>query len=367
MPHLAKQCSRCKTRYCGLACQAQHWKEGGHDKLCRKINRGGGAEQYHAAKEYAKAVKAATDVCAENTKGQTCYICMEAVYSRTGEGLVRGCACHTTEGFVHVSCLAEQAKILVAEAEENNLVAQAFNKRWGRWNTCGLCKQEYHGVVYCALGWACWKTYVGWPETDWTRSMAMTQLGNGLSGGNRPEDALSVREAELSIKRRFGVSEESLLRVQGNLANTYRALGRFEEALRLRQDVYSGTMKLNGEEHGDSLIAASNYASSLKSLHRFKEARSLLLKTMPVARRVFGESHDITLRMRWCYAMALFVDDVAAAAEILEETAQNARRVFGTANPLTEGVELNLREIRAVLSAHRATGASEKGVKDFLK
>ena len=45
-----------------------------------------------------------------DTKDQTCYICTEAVHRHTGEGLVRGCACHTTEGFGHVSCLAEQAK-----------------------------------------------------------------------------------------------------------------------------------------------------------------------------------------------------------------------------------------------------------------
>ena len=31
------------------------------------------------------------------------------------------CSCRGTAGFAHVSCLAEQAKILVAEAEENNL------------------------------------------------------------------------------------------------------------------------------------------------------------------------------------------------------------------------------------------------------
>ena len=34
---------------------------------------------------------------------------------------MRGCSCRGTAGFAHVSCLAEQAKILVAEAEENNL------------------------------------------------------------------------------------------------------------------------------------------------------------------------------------------------------------------------------------------------------
>ena len=27
-----------------------------------------------------------------------------------------------------------------------------------------LCEQEYHGVVRCALGWACWKTYLGRSE-----------------------------------------------------------------------------------------------------------------------------------------------------------------------------------------------------------
>ena len=79
---------------------------------------------------------------------------------------MRGCACRGTAGFAHVSCLAEQAKILLAEAEENNLDDDRFMPRWHRWHTCSLCEQDYHGVVACALGWACWKTYVSRPETD---------------------------------------------------------------------------------------------------------------------------------------------------------------------------------------------------------
>ena len=53
-----------------------------------------------------------------------------------------------------------QAKILDAEAEENNLDFKVQNEKWKRWYSCSLCEQEYHGVVRCALGWACWKTYV---------------------------------------------------------------------------------------------------------------------------------------------------------------------------------------------------------------
>ena len=75
--------------------------------------------------------------CTDDTKGQKCYICLEALHPRTGEGLVRGCACGDRDGVsspelgvAHVSCLAEQAKILVAEAQENNL---ELPPRWMRW------------------------------------------------------------------------------------------------------------------------------------------------------------------------------------------------------------------------------------------
>ena len=68
LPHKAKQCSRCKTRYCGPACQKKHWDEGGHDALCKKIKKGGGAEQYHADKKYKEAVAEAVEACADDTK-----------------------------------------------------------------------------------------------------------------------------------------------------------------------------------------------------------------------------------------------------------------------------------------------------------
>jgi len=222
---LGKKCGRCSTRYCGPACQEQHWKEGGHDKLCKKIRRGGGAEQYHAEKQYAEAVAVAAEACADDTKGQTCFICTEAVHWKTKEGLVRGCACRGTAGFAHVSCLVEQAKILLAEAQENNL---DFDPRWARWRTCSLCKQDYHSVVKCALGWACWKTYVGRPETNHIRAMSMALLGNGLEAANHA-DALFVKDPELAMMQRLGAPEKHILVTQNNLANSYQRFGRLDE------------------------------------------------------------------------------------------------------------------------------------------
>ena len=159
---------------------------------------------------------------------------------RRRRGLVRGCACRGGNGFAHVSCLARGHRSRSSVDADTGLA---------RWHTCGLCEQDYHGVVLCALGWACWKTYVGRPERGLVRAWAMTQLGNGLSTAGHHEDALSVREAELAMMRRLGAPENDMLVVQTNLASTYDKLGRLEEALQIEGEVYSGRLKLNGEEH----------------------------------------------------------------------------------------------------------------------
>ena len=292
--------------------------------------------------------------CADDTKGQTCYICTQALHWKTKEGLVRGCACRGTAGFAHVSCLAEQAKILNDEGEANNL---SIKGRWERWSTCSLCEQDYHGVVSCALGWACWKTYVDRPETDSCRIMAMNVLGNGLTEAGHYEDALSVREAELSMYRRLGAPEESMLVVQGNLANTYESLGRPEKALTMQRDVYSGRLKLNGEEHPITLRAADNYAITLGNLQRYAESKAVLRKIMPLARRVLGESHELTLTMRQNYGAVLCnnpgatLDDTREAVTTLEESERVARHVYGGAHPLASGIEHALRNARAALRA----------------
>ena len=335
----------------------QHWKEGGHDKLCKPIKKAGGAEQYNANKRYSGAVAVAAEACAEDTKGQTCYICTQAVHWKTKEGLVRGCSCRGTAGFAHVSCLAEQAKILVVEAEENNLGNKVKFERWLRWDKCSLCEQQYHGVVACALGWACWKTYVGRPEADVARRMATTVLGNGLQYARQHEEALFVREAELSMLRRIGGTQHAMLIVQGNIANSYNALGRSEETLRMKRDVYMGFLRLYGEEDKDALREAANYAVDLLHLQRFKEARSVLRKMVPVARRVLGDRHEITMHMRWNYSDALYraddatLDDLREAVTILEETERTARRVLGGSYPLTTVIESVLRVARVTLAA----------------
>ena len=103
--------------------------------------------------------------------------------------------------------------------------------------------------------------------------------------------------------------------------------------------------------------AASNYVLTLKDLRRFEEVKSLLRKTIPVARRVLGEGHDTTLRMKWDYADVLYadpdatLDDLREAVTTLEELERIARRVLGGEHPRTMRIDVDLRAARAALAA----------------
>ena len=133
------------------------------------------------------------------------------------------------------------------------------------WDRCSLCEQQYHGVVACALGWACWKTYVGRPETDWARVAAMNVLGTGLTEARQHEEALSVREAELFMLRRLG------MRV---VRAAFRAR---EELVRLRE----AAIRLREEEvlHEDRAAAARAVFDALSAeieASRLENARAAL-------------------------------------------------------------------------------------------
>ena len=102
----------------------------------------------------------------------------------------------------------------------------------------------------------------------------------------------------------------------------------------------------------------------LKQLNRFNEIKALLVGTIPVARRVLGESHDTTLTIRSLYAEALCrdpgatLDDIREAVATLEEIGPTARRFLGGAHPDTVGIEAALRYARAALRARETQSSS---------
>ena len=210
--------------------------------------------------------------------------------------------------------------------------------------------------MQCALGWACWKTYVGRPEADELLGMAMSIIGNGLFATGRHADALIVEEARLSTIQRLGASEDRILIVQSNLAISYEMCGRFDEALRMLRDAHTSSVRLYGTTHEYTLSSALNLSISLVKANNTSESMTLLRPLLPVARRVLGADHDISLRLAHSYVHAVVRcaassrGDYAFAEKLLEDTVLRFRRVLGTGHPSTQKAETDLAAIREGLA-----------------
>ena len=79
---------------------------------------------------------------------------------------------------------------------------------------------------------------------------------------------------------------------------------------------------------------------TLLDLRRFEEAKILLRKMVPVAQRVLGTEHDITLSLREDLSLATLDGESSAeekreALRMLEDVAAVMRRVLGPAHPDT--------------------------------
>ena len=352
-------CAKCDTRYCSAACRHSHWR-GGHRGLCPEIRRAGGAEQYNADKRYAEAVEVAVEECAEDTEGQTCYICLE---DGSEEGLVRGCACRGAAGVAHVSCLAKQAKILCDEAEEDD---ERYDESWNKWNKCGMCKQHYHGMAINALGWACWKSYVGLPEADDKRCAALRALSHCIAVDDRDgASAICIHQANIDSVRRFMPDEEGLLlHATTNLALAYKSVGRDSEALALQREVYAQSKEL-GDEDDVFFSTVTDLALSLMEANLFGEAKTLLREHLTAASDSLGADHLETLYARLYYAESLLYDDgdgettyeqdradYLESERIAADVLRRAERIYGSGHPVTVEAQDILKEAREDIAAN---------------
>ena len=386
IPHTAPRCGRCHTRYCGEACQREHWKQepthpwstGPHEKYCKTIKKAGGAEQHYANQKYAQAVKTAEDCCDTSTKdngpkaaknktlkyvvgetpvddtsaairtqlkidghtGLTCHVC------RKGGKLVRMCACSGKNGFAHISCLEKKAAKSVEDAVNKRGPRVPHSEQsWARWNACPLCGAEYVGALSNALGWACWRTYCRrTDEADWQlRFNATGFLARGLYGAERYEEANRVFRARLGMYRR---------RVLGNVSQRGYELETCQQQLQILNNIACccNQLKLSDQQCCDDVLELSK---SMIKMSQFTMSVLFLKEVLRLAERT-----DIgcatTLQLNWIYAVAIFNDartpeEMEHAIPYFKKAAERARRTQGEDHALTLKFEQTLADARGVI------------------
>jgi hypothetical protein len=160
----------------------------------------------------------------------------------------------------------------------------------------------------------------------------------------------------MSMELRHGAPKGNIILVQNNLANTYRALGQLDRALRLRRAVYDDAVAALGPDHDLTLNVALGLSVNLAQARSFREARSLSSKVIPIARQKLGAEHDITLQLRALHAGTLFQPDGATRSQVLEAVTmleglvRVVRRVFGDSHPHARTFQAPLDDAKAKLA-----------------
>ena len=132
-------------------------------------------------------------------------------------------------------------------------------------------------------------------------------------------------------------------------------VGRHDEALRLRRDLYARSSTLYGNASDKTLLRAANLASSLIEARAFDEATPFLRQQVPVANQALGLDHVRALTLASLLSFALrnnpdaTRDDLRESESIAVNVLQRQRRVLGPAHPKTKASERTLSLIRKQL------------------
>jgi tetratricopeptide (TPR) repeat protein len=124
-------------------------------------------------------------------------------------------------------------------------------------------------------------------------------LANGYRSLGRYQEAVELDEKTLTISERvLGPEHPDTLYSRNNLATGYWSLGRYQEAVQLDEETLRIRERVLGLEHPDTLTSRSGLASGYCSLGRYQEAVQLLEETLAIQERVLGPEHLDTLSSR---------------------------------------------------------------------
>jgi hypothetical protein len=80
----------------------------------------------------------------------------------------------------------------------------------------------------------------------------------------------------------------------GDLALTFRDLGRAAEAEELQQQGYEISKRVLGPEHPDTLIYLNNLAVAMHSVGKTSDALALMLLCYELRKKKIGATHPLT-------------------------------------------------------------------------
>jgi Tetratricopeptide repeat len=164
------------------------------------------------------------------------------------------------------------------------------------------------------------------------RSWAVRQL---LATGDVNRAIDLGRRVLADSERILGGTQPQTFVARGNLADAYRAAGRFGDAIPLFERNLADSVRLVGPNVRHRAAARSNLAGAYWEAGRFSEATHLWQRALLESKRKLGARHPLTLSVQDNLAAAYHQAAPADAIALSERTLADRKRVLGDNHPDT--------------------------------
>ncbi|GAA1588117.1 FxSxx-COOH system tetratricopeptide repeat protein [Actinoplanes couchii] len=174
--------------------------------------------------------------------------------------------------------------------------------------------------------------------------IARGNLASSYRQVGRVSDAIIIEEQVVTdTERVLGPEHLNTLIARGNLAGSYRQVGRVSDAIIIEEQVVTDTERVLGPEHLNTLIARGNLAGSYRQVGRISDAIIIEEQVVTDTERVLGPEHLNTLIARGNLADSYRqVGRISDAIIIEEQVVTDTERVLGPEHPNTLTARGNL-------------------------
>jgi hypothetical protein len=193
----------------------------------------------------------------------------------------------------------------------------------------------------------------------------LADFNRGITEANAVARRWEGMLAGLSDPAVARVLHSQLLQVRFNLANTLRALSRFEEARAMDEEVLAEQVVLLGADHPHALATAGSLAADLRALGSYPAALTRDSQTYPVCVSQYGEGHQRALMAANNLGVSYrLTGQVYEALHLDEQTLSRSAVTFGAGDPRTLTIARNVVRDRLEAGEYPEAAADAQRVYD---
>jgi tetratricopeptide (TPR) repeat protein len=203
----------------------------------------------------------------------------------------------------------------------------------------------------CQAARTLYTKHLGPDHPDTLRSMH--NVARSYHDLGRYADALKLKEETLELRQaRLGPNHPDTLNSMNNLAVTYDALGRHADAVKLHEETLALRKARLGPDHPDTLMSRHNLAIGYDTLGRHADALKLREETLALRQARLGPDHPHTLRSMWYVAESLAkLERGEEAVPIIDECVRRAAGKIVQPDLLPGVMNLRLRHFEKMKDA----------------